>query len=351
MASRQEFVDLEREIPGNIDIPWAVINARNEIVTDNSAFLKLLDQQPTTSRIQLLREILPDEVVQATLEEVRDKRKPRAIESIWLGMAPDLRVISVSIDILPGSDDLLIVSRDRTAERKTQAGVMAEERSAGLQQLASLAGHELNGALGLIWYGVDESVQGLTESGTGVDLDPALGKGITRIETFLNNLSNIRKPGKAEIAWFDPGEEIREALIAFDWSRESNGIKIDLSCPTGVFSCPGDPRRMREVFIHLIENAYESMPGGGMLTIRAEKSSGPEGERAILTFSDSGEGMDSDELAGAFTPFISTKPGGLGLGLTFCRQVVTKYSGEIVCESRKGAGSRISLTLPLIPEE
>lgn len=65
---------------------------------------------------------------------------------------------------------------------------------------------------------------------------------------------------------------------------------------------------------------------------------------------DTGIGVSKDDLRLVFRPLFSTKPGGMGLGLPFCREVVEEHGGEIRFESRKGKGTTVTITLPLNAE-
>jgi PAS domain S-box-containing protein len=98
-----------------------------------------------------------------------------------------------------------------------------------------------------------------------------------------------------------------------------------------------------EVFLNLIKNALEAMPGGGRLEMRSWREDG----RACLSLADTGTGMDEETRRRVFQPFFSTKGVlGQGLGLASSRGIIRSLGGEITASSRPGRGTTITLSLP-----
>jgi signal transduction histidine kinase len=96
---------------------------------------------------------------------------------------------------------------------------------------------------------------------------------------------------------------------------------------------------------NLIENAIQAMPGRGTLTITAERA---EAGVAIV-FRDTGTGMEPDAVRRAFEPYFSTKTAGSGLGLANARRNVEACGGTIEISSTSGAGTTMTVTLPVEP--
>jgi signal transduction histidine kinase len=82
------------------------------------------------------------------------------------------------------------------------------------------------------------------------------------------------------------------------------------------------------------------------LTLRSERDE----THAIITVSDSGEGMDALQLDNCFEPFFSTRETGTGLGLSICHSLVTRYGGTIEVTSEQGSGTTFVVRLPLTGE-
>src|SRR5208283_415675 len=103
--------------------------------------------------------------------------------------------------------------------------------------------------------------------------------------------------------------------------------------------------RIQQVFLNLMLNALDAMPGGGTLTVAAEQ----KGAFVEIVFSDSGAGIDEDVMGRIFDPFFSTKPmgKGSGLGLSICYAIIKEHEGSIDFMSKKGEGSSFTIRLPI----
>ena len=99
--------------------------------------------------------------------------------------------------------------------------------------------------------------------------------------------------------------------------------------------------------INVIENALHAMPGNGTLTIVAASSDSAGGGPVIVRVTDTGVGMDSESVARIFEPYFSTKATGTGLGLTIAKRNVELTGGAIAVESQRGAGTTVTITLPV----
>lgn len=108
-----------------------------------------------------------------------------------------------------------------------------------------------------------------------------------------------------------------------------------------------DPEFIRTSLNNIVLNAFEAMPGGGILTVRAERAS----DRLSLAFADSGVGVDKEKLDKVFEPFFTTKSRGLGLGLALTRKVIEEHGGKVQFDSTPGAGSVVTLHFPLQTEQ
>ena len=91
--------------------------------------------------------------------------------------------------------------------------------------------------------------------------------------------------------------------------------------------------QIQQVFINLILNAYDAMPSGGELQITARAAR----DGVEILFQDTGPGVPSSESRNIFEPFVSTKEGGTGLGLTVSYNIVTAHGGFVGTCSRRAS--------------
>jgi PAS domain S-box-containing protein len=111
-----------------------------------------------------------------------------------------------------------------------------------------------------------------------------------------------------------------------------------------------DKERLQQIFINLATNAIEAMhPAGGTLSVRLILS--PDASQVGAVFQDTGPGIPPEMVSKLFEPFVTSKPSGLGLGLSICYDIAQKHGGQITVESPPGKGATFTLWLPLTDRE
>ncbi|MGN6147904.1 MAG: sensor histidine kinase, partial [Rhizomicrobium sp.] len=117
---------------------------------------------------------------------------------------------------------------------------------------------------------------------------------------------------------------------------------------SGKLPVKGDAVQLQQLLLNLILNASEAMSDhlepGGVLMITSDLVAGTF---AHLCVSDTGPGIDGEVMAKLFDTFFTTKPHGLGLGLSICRAIVLRHGGKIWAENNPGEGAAFHIYLPL----
>ena len=124
-------------------------------------------------------------------------------------------------------------------------------------------------------------------------------------------------------------------------------VAVTVDVPASIPTVVVDRMLLARALTNMIENALHAMPGGGILTIKAEMM-----ESTIrLCVSDTGTGMDPEALRRIFEPYFSTKATGTGLGLTIAKRNVELNGGRIHVESSPGRGTTVTIELPFEERE
>jgi two-component system sensor kinase FixL len=143
---------------------------------------------------------------------------------------------------------------------------------------------------------------------------------------------------------------IEEAgALALVGSRE-RGIKsiFDFSSEGGMVMA--DRVQIQQVLVNLMRNAVEAMRDSDrkQLTVRTRAT---EGARMVVEVEDTGPGI-SDEIAPQlFQPFVTSKPHGMGIGLSISRRIIESHDGELTFSRNASGGATFAFSLPLLPEE
>jgi signal transduction histidine kinase len=104
-----------------------------------------------------------------------------------------------------------------------------------------------------------------------------------------------------------------------------------------------DVAKIEDAFAKIITNAVQAMPDKGFLEIRSTQW----GSNVEITFADTGSGISEDLLPKIFSPLVTTKAKGMGLGLAICKRIVDAHGGKIAVRSTVGKGTMVTITLPI----
>ena len=105
--------------------------------------------------------------------------------------------------------------------------------------------------------------------------------------------------------------------------------------------------------LNLMLNAFSAMSGAGLDGARRliVRTNSIDGSNVLVEVQDSGTGIAPEKLESIFDPFITSKPEGLGMGLSICRTIVERHGGKIWAANNPDRGATFSITLPVTPSE
>ena len=146
----------------------------------------------------------------------------------------------------------------------------------------------------------------------------------------------------------DLADLVRKAVASIQPQAEAKGITVDIESNDDV-PVQADPERIGQVLRNLLTNAANYTPTGGQIHVRTRRA----GDELEVSVADTGAGIPQEELPHVFERFHrvdksrSRATGGVGLGLTITRRLVEAHGGKITVESRQGAGTTFTFTLPV----
>ena len=173
-----------------------------------------------------------------------------------------------------------------------------------------------------------------------------LQREVGRLEGILDDFLRFARGGEVNRAASDLVALVRETLEFASPELEAESVRLHALLPNAMPLVMLDEGTFRQALLNLIVNARQAMPGGGELIVELRR----DGASAELTITDSGVGMNADQLARCFDLYYSTKKGGTGLGLATVRRIVEMHGGEIAVQSDEGRGTRFHIWLPLLQE-
>ena len=142
-------------------------------------------------------------------------------------------------------------------------------------------------------------------------------------------------------------EEMLEVIELTRSELRSNGTSLQTQLADGLPLVQGDRIQLQQVMLNFILNAVEAMSGSSettrQLLIRTERD-GPDG--VLVAVEDSGPGIKPESLDRLFDPFYTTKPGGMGMGLSICRSIIEAHGGRVWATTNEPQGAVFQFTLP-----
>jgi PAS domain S-box-containing protein len=245
-----------------------------------------------------------------------------------------------------------IILVDDITERVTLEAQLAQaDKLSSIGLLAAGVAHEINTPLAVI----SSYAQMLSKQLKGdARLSPVLDK-ITqqsfRAAEIANGLLNFSRTSTTEFRETHLNQVIRDTLSLLEHQFKTAQIAVDLDLAEDLPPIHGNPGKLQQVFLNLLLNAKEAMPGGGSLRV-ATQVNGQDHYVAALV-ADSGTGIAPEHLKRIYDPFFTTKttpkPGdrrGTGLGLSVSYGIIQEHAGKIHVESAIGAGTTFQLEFP-----
>ncbi|HET8540283.1 MAG TPA: ATP-binding protein [Anaeromyxobacter sp.] len=250
------------------------------------------------------------------------------------------------IGLLAREFNAMAASLDRQRDELRRA-----ERLAAVGRISAQITHEIRNPLNAIGLNA-ELLQEELESAAAPPLDAvqlvrAISREVDRLNGVAEEYLRFARLPKPQLAHQDLSEILASLLDFLGPELQGARIRVERELAPAPPGVRGDEAQLRAVFLNLLRNSREAMPGGGVVRVSTTAADGGVEVRV----SDTGRGIPPGDLTRIFEPFYSTKERGTGLGLAFVQQVVREHGGTIVCESEVGRGTAFTIRLPAEVEE
>ena len=227
--------------------------------------------------------------------------------------------------------------------RELEASLAQQGKMASLGVLSSGVAHEINNPLGVILGYAGYLENKLDPEDPNHHYIHEIKRESKRCKKIVQDLLNYARTPQPEFAETDLNQ-LLDQIISFAANHtDMHGVKISKHFADDLPTLSIDGDQIRQVAINLILNAGAAMTDGGQLKVETAR----EDEDAVITFADTGSGIDEADLERIFEPFYTTKERGTGLGLAITRQIIEQHHGSIQMASRLNHGTTVTIRLPL----
>lgn len=242
----------------------------------------------------------------------------------------------------------------RESERRyseVQMELVHANRVATMGQLSASIAHEVNQPIGATLNNASAALHWLSKEPADLEkarqaLNRIFANG-NRVSEVVGRMRALFKKAPLRKEEVDINGAILEVIALTRGEVEKNGIVVQLHLVDGLPLIQGDRVQVQQVIMNLIINAIEALSsiceGARELVITTDKSE-PDG--VLVEVRDSGPGLSSADLERVFDAFNTTKPGGLGMGLSICRTIIEAHGGRLWATTAEPRGATFRFTLP-----
>lgn len=160
---------------------------------------------------------------------------------------------------------------------------------------------------------------------------------------LLNELSTYNNSQHLNLKTFDFQEFIRHIALSFASSITETNIEFTSKIDSSLPQITGDKTKLQEIFLNLLKNAQEAVDTDGKIRLNCFAKDG----FVTIQISDNGCGIEPEQLDTIFTPFVTYKQGGSGLGLSIVQSTTLAHNGIVSVDSVEGKGTCFTVSLPI----
>ena len=171
---------------------------------------------------------------------------------------------------------------------------------------------------------------------------PTLQYNVEDMISLINNFSALSKAEDLVLEEFDQKIFFQRLCLSFAASIADSEVEFTSKINIPYSKITRDKSKLQEVFLNLLKNAYEATLPNGQIFFEVKKKN----DRIVVLIKDTGCGMDEEQLAHIFEPFVTYKKNGTGLGLAICKQIIEAHGGTISAASKLGVGTTFSVEIP-----
>jgi PAS domain S-box-containing protein len=275
------------------------------------------------------------------------------------GLVKYLHVRSHRVKCESGDEEIVGAVMDMTAARDAQEALHAAQaqlahvnRVTTMGQLAASIAHEINqpitavvtnASAGLLWLAAQPP--DIEEVRDSFDRVIKAGNQAGEVTGRIRALIKKAPPRKDDL---EINEAILEVIALTHGEMVKNSVSLRTQLAAGLPLVRGDRIQLQQVILNLIINAIEAMSGISEGPRELLIGTGKDALSGVLVaVQDSGPGLNPESFDRLFDPFYTTKPGGMGMGLSICRSIVEAHGGRVWASRTAGPGVTVQFTLPV----
>jgi two-component system sensor histidine kinase PilS (NtrC family) len=245
-----------------------------------------------------------------------------------------------------GRAGFLITFQDVTNVVKLERDARIQQRLAAVGEMAAGIAHEIRNPLASMSGSIQILRQELPLTTEQEQLMDIVLRESERLNTTINSFLAYARPRRFAIERIDVRRAVQDtALLLRNSAEVRDGHSIEVDLPVDELWYEADEGQLKQIVWNLATNGLRAMRLGGQLRLSASPDLSTDG--VVMRVQDQGVGIPPEQIDGLFQPFHGTFAKGAGLGLAIVHRIVRDYQGEVQVSSHLGAGTTVSVHLPV----
>ena len=267
----------------------------------------------------------------------RDGRRVRALVSGTLDRGVSDR-----------EDTIHFLIKDIEQRRRIEEQIAQADKLASIGQLSAGIAHEINNPLGIILGYTQLLIRHEDPQSEKYQDLKTIEKHVRNCKSIVEDLLNFARTSKPKEDLIRIDDAIEDVLSFVQHHADLDHIQIERNYDPALPEMPLDEKKIKQVFMNLIMNARHAIGDNGKLLLSTEYQD--RDRKVVIKVTDTGHGIEKNNLSRIFDPFFTTKPTGegTGLGLSVSYGIIKNHGGDIVVESKVGSGSTFTILLPVM---
>ena len=240
----------------------------------------------------------------------------------------------------------------REQVRQLEKQLAHADRLVSLGELTAGIAHEINQPLTAIAAYADAGKsmldRGDPQSAESMQtICTRIGQQSRRAAEVIQRLRNLVRTGSVAKARHDIRNIIKNVLLLFEYEIKKRNIEIEYTPPERAIELYVDDIQIQQVLVNLVKNSLDALEEADIANGTIHIEIAPRGDELKVSVSDNGPGIPERDQRMLFEAFYTTKPDGVGLGLSICRSIASSHGGTLKYAASPQGGARFTLGLPL----
>ena len=264
--------------------------------------------------------------------------------------------ISEQVDETGERVGIVVLVKDVSSLVTMESELRKRDRLAAAGTMAAGVAHEIRNPLSALELNLRllrDEVAGLcaADGAAGGDIEgyfEILFAETRRLNRITSNFLQLSRPEPLARVRVAVHQAVTQVARLVHREAQEKNISVVLDLVSGDPEVLGDSTKLEQVCLNILINSMQAMPAGGIIKVTSRIDSSDGRKFIRLAFADQGVGISPENLPRLFDPYFTTRSDGTGLGLAIADRIVTDHGGKILVESTAGAGTVMTVCLPMV---